>query len=284
MTASIGRGPAQPTWRMHEETSHLLVGDGGPILSVKRRVLAVEGPLPRVIDDVLPNGIQLTVVANHPLVESLLPQPLVIRRPALLLDPQPVLPDRHGLEPPYHITEGRALSEILEVMGGICPLLDLTLETHAIPCRDAALVRVPGPFQHDDAVHMVRHHDKGVEMYPVVHSQFLPHITHHRPWRREMHLPLRHGAEQGAASVNTDGDEVITDLGVVVALQAGSAPGRVGGGRPSGRSEIGRGPCPRPDDTIVARRPQSILPVSQSPARPNRAGTGPANKCMDCRL
>lgn len=62
-------------------------------------ILAIKLPLQRVVGNVLPNGLKIPLIANHVVVEAMLPEPARIAGPALLCHSLPILVGGKGLEP-----------------------------------------------------------------------------------------------------------------------------------------------------------------------------------------
>jgi hypothetical protein len=70
------------------------------------RILSIQLPLERVVGDVRPNGGKIPFMANHKIVEAMLPETAGIARPSLRCHSLPVRLHGEGLEALDHRCEG----------------------------------------------------------------------------------------------------------------------------------------------------------------------------------
>ena len=75
------------------------------------------------------------------------------------------------------------------------------------------------PYEDNDAVDVVGHHDKGIHIYTVVSWQLAPHGLHHLSRFGQDHPPVDNAAEHAFAILRADRHEIRAGLRVVESRQ-----------------------------------------------------------------
>src|SRR5579872_367698 len=175
------------------------------------RVLTIQMPTQRVVEDVLAYRLQLALIAYDAVVKPPLPQPTRIRWPAPRCHTRSIEMRRVRLEPPRHRGDGYA------------------------PSRTAPIDTAHVLVQNEDAVEMVRHRYMGVKRYPAIERlEILPDGVDHLAGGRELHLGANDLPEQRHPLFEAESDKVGACLCIVVVLQA-SRPANGIAGHWSGR-------------------------------------------------
>lgn len=199
-------------------------------VSLPLRVLAIQMPLHRVAGNVLTDCIQLPIIANHPVMKAVLPQPARISRPPFTCNTMTVLMSRKALEPPHdrrkRDTAPRrpariTIASVSNLARILMPPLDST-----IPVGTVAPVPVSlrgAPHQDNDPMQMVGHDHKFVNHHARVIPQPRPYPMNHRPSRRMMHPTVSDPSQQGKAPFNAEHDKICALTCVIVRLQARGA-------------------------------------------------------------